>query len=182
MNLLTVATIFTTLATPFLTSQKLTDFLLHALSRFDIQAKKLDSNLHNHALVLGFGDGGPHLLKPIQESGYPVLVIEDDGQVVDQLRKMKIPCIFGDAGDPNLLKRAGIDRAAFVLVSMRRFEDIREVLRYASQVQIYVRVFEESEARQVLELGGIPVSSADASVQSLELWISKIFLNGKARA
>jgi CPA2 family monovalent cation:H+ antiporter-2 len=174
MNLLTMVTILTTLATPLLTSQNLTDFLLHQLSHFDREIRRVKLDLEGHVLVLGFGDGGPYMLKPIQDSGYSVMVIEDDGQTVDQLRKLRIPCLFGDAGDPHLLRKAGISRAAFVLVSMRRFDDIREVLKYSSQVRIFVRVFEEFEARKVKALGGIPVSGADASVDALEVWLTNL--------
>lgn len=173
MNLLTVITIITTLATPILTSQRWIDFTLHLLSRFDRNDHRVDWELDGHVLVLGFGDGGPHLLKPIQDSGYRVLVIEDDGQSVDQLRKLGVDCFFGDAGDPHLLKKAGITHAAFVIISMRRFDDIREVLKYAGKVPVFVRVLEDFEARQVRALGGIPVSGAEASVEALEKWVSR---------
>lgn len=170
-KILTIVTIITTLATPVLISQKWIDFLLHSLSKFDKYAAKVPQDLDNHVVILGFGDGGPHLIKPIKDSGYQILVVEDDGRVIDQLRKLKIPSIFGDAGDPNLLKQARLDKAAFILVSMRRFDDIKPVLSYAQNVKIFVRVFEEFEAQRVEELGGIPLSSAEAATEALHKWI-----------
>lgn len=172
-NILTLVTVITTLLTPLLTSQKWIDFLLHSLSKFDRNSLHLpdSAQLENHAVILGFGDGGPHLIKPIKDSNYPILVIEDDGRTIDQLRRLNIPCLFGDSGDPNILNRANIDKAAFVLVSMRRFDDIKLVLRHAKKVKIFVRVFDDIEAAKVEKLGGIPISSAEAAASALLSWI-----------
>ena len=172
-NILTLVTIITTLATPILTSQRWIDFLLHSFSRFDRinHPETAKVTMTGHAVILGFGDGGPHLIRPIKESGYPILVVEDDGRVVDQLRKLKLNCLFGDAGDPHILKLANLDQAAFALVSMRRFDDIKPVLRYAKKVKIFVRVFEDSDAKKVSDLGGIPVSSTHAAAIALEKWL-----------
>ena len=172
-NILTFVTIMSILATPVLTSQRWIDFLLHSFSRFDRinHPEKVKVSMTDHAVILGFGDGGPHLIRPIKESGYPILVVEDDGRVVDQLRNLKLNCLFGDAGDPHILKLANLDKAAFALVSMRRFDDIKPVLKYAKRVKIFVRVFEDSDAAKVSGLGGIPVSSAHAAAVALEKWL-----------
>lgn len=128
-----------------------------------------------HALILGLGSAGMWTLRPLQQADVPVLVVDDDPVVIEELREKGIACIRGDGGDEKLLQRAGAAEARLVVASMRRIADAEKVLSHVRDVPVLVRVFEDSDARRIHELGGIPVSTSEAAAEEFFKWFQKRF-------
>lgn len=124
----------------------------------------------DHVLVLGFGSAGMWVLRPLLAAGLPVLVVDDDPAVVAELDRRGIACERGDGGDERTLERVGARQARFIIACMRRVDDARTVLEHTCGVPVLVRVFEDSEAETVRRLGGIPVSSAEATAEQFLQW------------
>jgi Kef-type K+ transport system membrane component KefB len=120
-----------------------------------------------HVLLLGCGDNGMVVLETLQIFGHEVVVIDDDPVVVERLQEAEVPCLRGEASDPQLLLSAGAERARLILSTLRRARDNEEVLRHARGVPTLVRVFDAAEAERVRRLGGQPVLLADAAVDEL---------------
>jgi hypothetical protein len=112
--------------------------------------------------------------------GHDVLVIDDDPVVIRRLRDAEIPCLRGDASDLNLLRRAGADRARIITSTIRRPKDDRRMLEFAGGVPVLVRVFEESDAKWITELGGTPVMASHAAAAEMMKWFDREFSPSRA--
>jgi CPA2 family monovalent cation:H+ antiporter-2 len=178
-TVIALVTVLTMTLTPFVATDRLTSFVL----RFHPQRRRPQGagDHRNHVLMLGHGDGGRWILKPLQRAGYEVLVVDDDPQVIKKLQAAKVSCLRGDGSDETLLERAGAKHARLVLASMRRLSDAVRVLEHVRGVPVVVRVFEDSEAETVSRLGGIPVLSSEAAVQSFFDWFEESLPEGEVK-
>jgi len=83
--------------------------------------KRLDrkiSRLSNHYIVCGYGRIGRVLCQLIKEETDDVVVIENDDALIDTLEKDKIHFLHGDAANEDLLMRAGIQKASFLVTAL----------------------------------------------------------------
>ncbi|MBU2455381.1 MAG: potassium channel protein [Proteobacteria bacterium] len=83
--------------------------------------KRLDrkiSKLKNHYIVCGYGRIGKVLCQLIKEETKDLVVIEKDDTLLPTLEKDKMHYLHGDASDDDLLLRAGIKNAAFLVTAL----------------------------------------------------------------
>jgi len=165
--------VVTMTATPLLARDTVAQQLmrLHPLRRR--RAVPDPTAYHDHALILGLGSAGMWVLRPLQAAGVPVLVVDDDPQVISDLDRKGVATLRGDGSDEETLRRAGASRARLVIASMRRVADAHWVIAAVPGVPVLARVFEDSEAEEIRRLGGIPVSSAEAATEEFMKWFAK---------
>jgi len=171
---------FTMTLTPFIATDRFTSFLLqfHPSRR----ARQQETPHADHVLMLGFGEAGMYVLRPLLKQGCRVVVVDDDPAVIEQLGEMNVPCIRGDGGDEHVLRRAGARRAKLILASMRRVADGVRVLNHVHGVPVVVRVFEENDAQTVRKLGGTPVLNSEAAANAFMEWFNLAMNSEKANA
>ena len=75
--------------------------------RLDNKIKKLN----DHYIVCGYGRIGRVLCKFVGEDTKAIVVVEQNEELKDVLEQDKIHYIIGDAGDEDILEKAGIKRA-----------------------------------------------------------------------
>jgi TrkA-N domain/RyR domain len=100
---------------------------LTALFREQVQLLKVRYFSRNHTIIAGLGTMGSLLARRFAESGAPVVVIELNPGPVDwpggrglgvgELRDQGVPVIVGDAGDPDVLRKARLGRARHLIVT-----------------------------------------------------------------
>jgi CPA2 family monovalent cation:H+ antiporter-2 len=129
--------------------------------------------LHDHAILLGYGRAGQQTVQSLQEHGLEALVIDDDAGVIRKLISKGIPCIQGDGSDQAVLARANAQQARVVLCSMRRSQDALLALEYLREAKpaVLVRTFEPEETAMVQDAGGLPVEMAPAAATSFINWM-----------
>jgi Kef-type K+ transport system membrane component KefB len=172
-SIIALVMVFTMVLTPFLATDKVARKLLHLhpmRRRLKASGAKRD-----HVLLLGFGAGGMWMLKPLQAEGYDLLVVDDDPIIMEQLTKMEIPSIRGDASDEKILEQAGARHARLIVAALRRVADAENVLRYVQDIPVLVRVFESKDAERIRELGGIPILNSSAAAETFMGWFEKGF-------
>lgn len=172
---LALATALTMAATPMVASDAVARILLHAhpdRRRVDAAPGTDDDDPPSgHVLVLGFGNAGMWIIKPLLAVRHRLLVVDDDPAVIRSLRRSGIPCLRGDGSDEAVLERAGARRARAILSAMRRVRDAERMLDHASPgTPVIVRVFEDDEAERIRRVGGIPVSNAHAAADLFAEW------------
>lgn len=170
-TVIALVTILTMVLTPYLTSKRVVEGLLrlHPVRR----QRETAEGLSGHVLLLGCGAGGMPLLETLVMTGAQVVVVDDDPEVVSRVRHAEVICIRGDASDPDVLERAGADRAAIISSTIRRPRDNARVLERLRGKRIVVRVFEDEDARWVEEQGGIPVLYSDAAAEDFAAWFAR---------
>lgn len=171
-SVLALVTVLTMTLTPFVATDRFTSFVLRFHPQRRRRAKQAGSH-RNHVVMLGHGEGGRWILKPLLRAGYEVLVVDDDPRVIEKLQETDVSCLRGDGSDETLLERAGATQARLIIASMRRISDAVRVLEHVQGVPVVVRVFEDSEAEIIRRLGGIPVLSSEAAAESFFDWFEK---------
>jgi CPA2 family monovalent cation:H+ antiporter-2 len=71
----------------------------------------------NHVVVCGYGRVSTNLGKILDRRKFSYLVIDIDPRVIDSLRERGVPCIYGDASNPEILARAELGRCRVLVVT-----------------------------------------------------------------
>jgi voltage-gated potassium channel len=95
------------------------DFLMGSfsgqLSRRRMQ-RTID-DLNDHIIICGHGRVGSSAADALLQSGYDLVVIERDPELVRACRERGLPVIEGDGSGDDILLQAGVERAGGLLVS-----------------------------------------------------------------
>ncbi len=166
---LALVTVTTMVLTPFLTRDRVVNLLLrfHPLPRGTIS---LAPGSDGHVVLLGCGSSGMPLLETLLSAGEEVTVIDDDPEIIGRLIDGEISCVRGDATDPEVLRRAGVERAKLISSTIRRPRDIERLLATVRDIPVLVRIFEDDDAAWVEERGGIPILHSDAAAEEFGRW------------
>ncbi|MCD6461305.1 MAG: cation:proton antiporter [Thermoplasmata archaeon] len=78
--------------------------------------KRIDLGAEDHIILIGAGSIGSFIKEALMEQDVQFVVVESDLDKIRTLRKDWVPCIFGDASKKNILKNAGVDEAAMVVI------------------------------------------------------------------
>lgn len=74
------------------------------------QSKKM-KKLHDHYIICGSGRVGSHLIRDLQATGKPFVVIENDPQRAAEFTQREIMVLVADATLEESLREVGVDRA-----------------------------------------------------------------------
>ncbi len=170
-SMVALVAVVTMTLTPFVSTDAVTWKLLH----FHPGRRRLEtrSDLRDHVLLLGFGSSGMWIVKPLLAAGRSVLVVDDDPNVLEELRRSEIPCLRGDASDEKILQRAGARDARIILSSVPETRDAIKIIRYVGDTPVMARVFESFEADRIQAAGGIPILNSTAAQEAFLEWLDR---------
>lgn len=86
----------------------------------------------NHVILCGFGRVGQNLARALESHGFEYIALDMDTKRVQEARQAGDPVIYGDAGEPAILKAAGIDHCNVLVIS---FSDPNLALRILHNVR-----------------------------------------------
>jgi CPA2 family monovalent cation:H+ antiporter-2 len=113
--------------------------------------------LRDHAIVVGYGRVGSYVAQGLRESGLPILVIEEDMHLVQQLRSEDVPVVYGDASHESVLGAAHPERAQLVVVALPDAGATRVVVRTARRANasapILARIAREEDEETLKRIG-----------------------------
>jgi len=132
---------------------------LAPLMRFGSDKKLIDvkRRLSNHVVICGHGRTGSNLASTLQRYNIPYIVVELNPQIISELRAQGVPCIYGDAGNAQILSMAHLNKARVLALTCP--DPMAEITAtaYAREVNpnidIIARVPEESVAERLQRLG-----------------------------
>ena len=126
------------------------------------------------AIVIGHGRVGELVSDMLTRHGVQHLVTERDAKVVAAWRRRGRPIYFGDAKNPEFLKRCGIDEAEAVILTIHLQQEIDELVGIVrslrSDIVIVARARDAEHASHLYELGvtdAVP-ETIEASLQLSE--------------
>ncbi len=132
--------------------------ILTVLQVFFVRAERgqmwqvaLASTIEEHVLICGLGRVGYRLARQMLDLGIPVVGINDvPSPLVQALVEEGMPLIIGDARRPEVLKQAGVTRAATVIVATNRdlinIEAAFHVRELNPTARVVLRFFEDEFA------------------------------------
>ncbi len=111
----------------------------------------------NHVIIVGYGLNGRNLARVLKETGIEHLVMDVNGERVRTARTEGHQAIFGDASYPEILRRAGIERAKMLVVAISDPISARRIVKTARDLNpalsILVRTRYVREVEDLYRLG-----------------------------
>ena len=111
----------------------------------------VDQNrLSGHVVLVGYGRVGSRIGEALTADGVPFVVVEQNREVVETLRRHGVPAVSGDASEPAALIQGHIARARILVIATpdsvraRRMIEIARMLN--PDVETVVRTHSEEEA------------------------------------
>ena len=142
--------------------------LLHNFWRRRMAAQLNRQN--RHVILAGIGRTGMEALEELLEGRYPVVVIEHDTERVQEamirLRTMP-PFVLGDALDENVLRTAGIERAAGLVSSLHDDRENLYLVVTARQLRHDLRLV--SKVERAVNIPKFAQVGADAVVNTARM-------------
>ena len=108
------------------------------------------SYVTSHVVVVGYGRVGGHIGEALAKQGTPLVVAEQNREIVEGLRKRGIHAVAGDAAEPAVLIQAHIARAAVLVIAVpdtlraRRMIETARILN--PPIEIIIRTHTDEEA------------------------------------
>ena len=114
-------------------------------------------DIRDHVILVGFGRVGSEIGRVLQERGMPFVVIEQNRELIEHLRKQAIPVVRGDASVEAILAQAHPETARMLVVATPDAFQARRMLEHArarnAHLDSVVRTHSDAEAEFLHESG-----------------------------
>ena len=74
--------------------------------------------MENHVIIAGYGIGGRFIAEYLQGRGIAFVIVETNSETCDSQRILGVPVIHGSIADEGVLRRAGIEKASVLALSI----------------------------------------------------------------
>ena len=92
-------------------------------------------NLSGHIVLVGSHRSGRTVAAYLQRKNTDFLVVDFNPKVFEQLTAAKIPVVFGDINDTEIMEAASLDRARTVISTISNFTDNLTLLEYLAEIR-----------------------------------------------
>jgi CPA2 family monovalent cation:H+ antiporter-2 len=114
-------------------------------------------DLHDHAIVIGFGRVGSALAQVLRDRGVPVLIIDDNKEHVAEAHAAGLPGIRGSAASDRVLAEAHPERAKIAVLAIPQPLEAGETLAKLRAINpgltLLARAHSDAEVKHLLEHG-----------------------------
>lgn len=113
--------------------------------------------IRNHTIILGFGEFGRNVATVLKERGEFYLAIENNINTFHAIQRMGEPALFGNALKKEVLKKAHIQHAKYVIIAIdnpsKLYHVCQVVQQFIDNSKIIVKVHSVHEKNIISELG-----------------------------
>ncbi len=131
-----------------------------------------DLPIQDHVVVCGYGQVGRNIVRLLQDHQYPLVVIDQSEQAIQQLREAKISYVYGNAASLHVLEAAGVNRAKGMAIalpdSMSTRLCVKRSLELTPDLDVVVRANQDKDIELLYQLGAREVVQPEFEA-SLEL-------------
>jgi CPA2 family monovalent cation:H+ antiporter-2 len=114
-----------------------------------LPAHGAEAPLESHAVLCGYGRVGSVIGQALDRHGFQYVVLEQNRQIVEELRHRGVTALWGDASNLALLERLHLDRARILLLAIPDPPVTHQIIEYAHRVapdlDVIVRTHSEGE-------------------------------------
>jgi CPA2 family monovalent cation:H+ antiporter-2 len=107
--------------------------------------------LEGQVVLVGYGRVGRRIAKALDARAIPYVVVEQNRELVEELRKAQMASVSGNAADPEVLVQAHIARAAMLVIATPDAVNVRHVADIARTlnpgIEIVLRTHGEVESQ-----------------------------------
>jgi CPA2 family monovalent cation:H+ antiporter-2 len=126
--------------------------------------------LSQHAVLIGHGRVGSTVAYALEQAGIPYVVIEQDRSIVNALRALGVPAVFGDATRPLVRHQASVHRARLLIVTTPDPYQARNIVATATretpELVTVVRTHSEAESNylRALQVGRVVMGEKELAL------------------
>lgn len=106
--------------------------------------------LEGQVVLVGYGRVGKRIAQLLAEKAIPFVVVEENREIIENLRATNFAAVYGDASEPSVLIQSHIARASMLIIVIADTVYVGKMIRYACQlnpeIEIIVRTHDEEEA------------------------------------
>ena len=128
----------------------------------------IPTNLTGHAVLIGFGRVGKLVVENLEQAGWPILVIEDSPEGIEQLHARNIETISGNAVKENVIAAANLAEARILLVAIPNAFEACEIIKQARainpELEIVARAHFDAEIEQLRQYGATVVIMGEREI------------------
>ena len=114
-------------------------------------------DLHDHAIVIGYGRVGSALAQVLRDRGVPVMIIDDNKEPVAEAHAAGLPGIRGSAASDKVLAEAHPERAKIAVLAIPQPLEAGETLAKLRAINpdltLLARAHSDAEVKHLLEHG-----------------------------
>lgn len=122
-----------------------------------VEAGVPPNSLSDHVIICGHGRTGANLSSILKRYHIPYMVADLNPRVISDLRDQGIPSIYGDAGSPHILDKAGVGKARVLALAcpdpMAELTATEYARRVNPNIDIIARAPEERMAKRLRDMG-----------------------------
>ncbi len=98
-----------------------------------------EKTINNHALILfGYKKGGHEFVKTFKQMRKRYIVVDYNPTVIESLEHQRIPYLYGDATDVELLREIGIKNSHLIVSTITDYSTNEQLLRYIHRINPHV--------------------------------------------
>ena len=165
-QLIVASAIITMLLTPFAMSfnawlyRKLSQqawFAHQMAGTIELTDMPEEFDFSRHAVICGYGSCGSRVAEALEKQKFTHLVIDLDPTVIQKLRARNVPCIYGDASNPEILAHASLDKARIMICTIPDYVAEELTVKNAKQINpkldIVARVHRDQDIQVMRNIG-----------------------------
>ncbi|MBL0849300.1 MAG: Kef family K(+) transporter [Candidatus Liberibacter ctenarytainae] len=139
-----------------------------------IQDQQQETDLSDHAILIGYGRIGKIIAQNLTAAGIPLLVIEESEKRVDELHAIGIDAIYGNANLAKILAMANIEGARSLVISVPTAFEAAHIAEAARNVNPSILIIglaaSEAEVEYLTRYGAdtVVVSAREIAVGMLD--------------
>lgn len=135
-------------------------------------SKVMASSMRDHVVLVGLGRLGFRTFSLLRRLDRRVVVIDKntEGQFLDAVRKDGSPLLIGDGRRDELLREAGVERAAAIILAtqddLANLEMALDARRFNPGIRVVLRMFDQTLADKVAGAVNINVAMSQSAISA----------------
>lgn len=121
------------------------------------------ASMTDHVILLGFGRTGRNLGQVLHDSGIPFVVVELNAAILDELDKLDIAFIYGDAASRVALLRTNLRSASCLVITIHDPIATLTIIELARQINPDIKIIARAHREEDIEV--FRAAGANAVVQ-----------------
>ena len=126
------------------------------------------STLEDHAVLVGYGRVGRLVCDALMSDGGPILVIEEGGEAIEQLKGRPVELLTGNAAQQRVLQAANLPRARILLVAIPNAFEAGQIVEQARKLnpslEIVARAHFDAEVEHLTSHGANAVIMGEREI------------------
>ena len=111
-----------------------------------------DPKIRDHVVIVGYGRVGKHLVAVLESLLIPILVVEADMEIIEQINERKLTTLYGDAANSEVLSHAHLESARALVCTLPDESQAALVVTAARDIAPDLTIISRSASEEGVEL------------------------------